>query len=140
MDHGNTADVVPGYSKLEENVNPRAAHLGDNDQLSTKPSVFQHNRILCQESLDNVQTEITKKPRKANDRVMYSQSDNSMQLVKLIADHIDIELDDIIDDVSSQYLDEPKNTLYTTYIAVSTEQADNIKQVTREQSESDLMD
>ena len=81
----------------------------------------------------------TEKAKESRRQSKYSRSDNSIAARKAYSRHDDdIEPDDITDDVSSEYLDELKNTFYTTHVAVTTEQADNTERETREQSGSDL--
>ena len=81
-------------------------------------------------------TETAKESRR---RSKYSRSDNSVAARKAYSRHDNgIEPDDITDDVSSEYLDELKNSFYITHVTVTSEQANNTEQETREQSGSDL--
>ena len=81
----------------------------------------------------------TEHAKESRRRSKYSRSDNSIAARKAYSRHDnDIEPDDITDDVSPEYLDELKNAFYNTHVAVTTEQADNTEQETREQSRSDV--
>ncbi len=72
-------------------------------------------------------------------RSKFSRNDNSSAARKAYSRHDNgIVPTDIADDVSPEYLDEMKKGFYTTKVAVTKEQADEIERNTREQSESDL--
>lgn len=81
----------------------------------------------------------TEKAKEHRRQSKNSQSDNSFAARKAYSRHDnDIEPDEITDDVSSEYLNELKNTFYVTQVAVTVEQANKTEQEIQEQSGSDL--
>ena len=104
------------------------------------------NQVFINTAESSAKKVETTRKRKATEKAKesrwcskYSWSDNSIAARKAYSQHDnDIEPDNITDDVSSEYLDELKNTFYTTRVAVIMEQAYNTEQETREQSGIDM--